>query len=259
MGVKPLPNLSDLLYRAVDGVFAVDTRQRIVLWNAACGQLLGISSKDALGHNCSEILQGIGPTGQSFCQTRCDVAGLINGRQATCGFPIHVRSSGDKNLKFWVNIILVPSLHDDSWLCVHLLRRDAPLDVLDVLENTVPGVRPGREDNSRAGDSPPPPVPCPLTARERMVVELLAEGLSTGAIAKVLGIRLVTVRNHIQHIQAKLGVHSRAETVAYAYRHNLVQGISHVRAGGPKEKTQPAKAGRATRMNERVQAKREGR
>ncbi len=106
------------------------------------------------------------------------------------------------------------------------------MDILDVLENTIPGTKPRREDISRTDVSPPPPVLCPLTPRQRMVVELLAEGLSTVAIAKVLGIRLVTVRNHIQHIQAKLGVHSRAETVAYAYRHNLVEGISYVRAGG---------------------------
>lgn len=235
--MRSLPNLSDLLYRAVDGVFAVDTHQRIVLWNAACSQLLGISSKDALGHNCSGILQGTGPTGESFCRERCDVAGLIKGRLAPSGFPIHVRSSDDKNLKLWVNIILVPSLHDDSWLCVHLLRRDAALDVLDVLENTIPGANPGRKDISRTDVSPPPPVLCPLTPRERMVVELLAEGLPTVAIAKVLGIRIVTVRNHIQHIQAKLGVHSRAETVAYAYRHNLVQGMSRDQMHRPKRKS----------------------
>ncbi|MEE8428878.1 MAG: LuxR C-terminal-related transcriptional regulator [Gammaproteobacteria bacterium] len=234
-----MPNLSDLLYRAVDGVFAVDARQRIVLWNAACSQLLGISPKDALGHNCFEVLQGINPMGRPICQKRCNVVGLIKGSPATRAFPIHLRSSDEKNLRLWVNIILVPSLHDDSWLCVHLLRRDAPLDVLDVLQDTIPGVRPGREDNSQAGVSPPPPVPCPLSSRQRMVVELLAEGLSTVAIAEVLGIRLVTVRNHIQHIQAKLGVHSRAETVAYAYRHNLVLGTSRIRAGCPKEIAQP--------------------
>jgi DNA-binding NarL/FixJ family response regulator len=62
----------------------------------------------------------------------------------------------------------------------------------------------------------------PLTPRQQEIVELLAEGKSATVISQELDIRLVTVRNHIQHIQAKLGVHSQAETVAYAYRHNLV-------------------------------------
>jgi len=35
-------------------------------------------------------------------------------------------------------------------------------------------------------------------------------------------ISMVTVRNHVQHIEATLAVHSQAEVVAYAYRHNLV-------------------------------------
>lgn len=229
-----MPNLSDLLYRAVDGVFAVDTRQRIVLWNTACGQLLGISSKDTLGRDCSEVFRGVSPTGQPFCRKSCDVAGLTKGQQAVRGFPIHIPSSDEKKLKLWVNIILVPSLHDDSWLCVHLLRRDTPLDVLDILGDTIPGSRLGEEYNSSIAVALPSPVPCPLSAREYMVVELLAEGLSTVAMAEVLGIRMVTVRNHIQRIQAKLGVHSRAETVAYVYRHNLIQGLSRDPAGRPK-------------------------
>ena len=61
-----------------------------------------------------------------------------------------------------------------------------------------------------------------MTPRQQEIVELLAEGKSATVISQELDIRLVTVRNHIQHIQAKLGVHSQAETVAYAYRHNLV-------------------------------------
>jgi DNA-binding NarL/FixJ family response regulator len=32
----------------------------------------------------------------------------------------------------------------------------------------------------------------------------------------------VTVRNHIQHLISKLGLHSQIEAVAYAYRNNLV-------------------------------------
>jgi len=144
-----LPNLSDLLYRAVDGVFAVDTRQRIVLWNAACSQLLGISPKKALGRNCFEVLQGLSPMGRPFCQYRCNVAGLINGCRATRVFPIHIRSSDDQDLKLWVNIILVPSLGDDSWICMHLLRRNAPLNVLDALGGALPESRPDPEKRLR--------------------------------------------------------------------------------------------------------------
>ena len=57
-----------------------------------------------------------------------------------------------------------------------------------------------------------------LTASEREVLHLLTEGLDGGAIAEKLFLSQATVRNHIQHILAKLGVHSRVEAVAFALR-----------------------------------------
>jgi DNA-binding NarL/FixJ family response regulator len=60
-----------------------------------------------------------------------------------------------------------------------------------------------------------------LTTRELQVLVLLAAGRSQGTIADELVITEKTVATHIQHILAKLGVHSRAEAVAFAHRHGL--------------------------------------
>lgn len=57
-----------------------------------------------------------------------------------------------------------------------------------------------------------------LTPRERDVLELLTEGLDGAAIAERLYLSPATVRNHIQHILTKLGVHSRVEAVALVLR-----------------------------------------
>lgn len=51
---------------------------------------------------------------------------------------------------------------------------------------------------------------------------LLARGRSQGQIAAELVISEKTVATHIQRILAKLGVHSRAQAVAVAYRERLV-------------------------------------
>jgi DNA-binding NarL/FixJ family response regulator len=56
-----------------------------------------------------------------------------------------------------------------------------------------------------------------LTAREREVLKLLARGLDQGEIATALVITPKTVSNHIQHVLAKLGVHSRAQAVSVAH------------------------------------------
>lgn len=61
-----------------------------------------------------------------------------------------------------------------------------------------------------------------LTPRELDVLRLLADGLRQAEIARVLVISPKTVGTHIEHVLAKLGVHSRAEAVAVAYRHDLV-------------------------------------
>ena len=71
-----------------------------------------------------------------------------------------------------------------------------------------------------------PPIPagvCALTAREQQILQLLAEGLAAAAISGRLYISLATVRNHTQHILAKLGMHSKLEAVAYAYRCGLIK------------------------------------
>jgi DNA-binding NarL/FixJ family response regulator len=61
-----------------------------------------------------------------------------------------------------------------------------------------------------------------LTPRELEIMELLATGHSQTAIAQQLVLSEKTVATHIQHILPKLGVHSRAEAVAFAHRQGLI-------------------------------------
>jgi DNA-binding NarL/FixJ family response regulator len=62
-----------------------------------------------------------------------------------------------------------------------------------------------------------------LTAREREVIELLAEGIKNKQIADRLFISETTVRHHLTSIFNKLGVSSRFELVIYSYRHGLAK------------------------------------
>ncbi|MBE0609969.1 MAG: response regulator transcription factor [Dehalococcoidia bacterium] len=65
-------------------------------------------------------------------------------------------------------------------------------------------------------------VPSQLTSRERQVLLALCRGCSTDAIASELGVSPTTIRNHVQHLLAKLAARSRAEAVALAYREGLI-------------------------------------
>jgi DNA-binding NarL/FixJ family response regulator len=54
-----------------------------------------------------------------------------------------------------------------------------------------------------------------LTPREREVAELLARGRSTRQIAADLVISVATVRVHVDHLMAKLGLHSRTQVALW--------------------------------------------
>lgn len=61
-----------------------------------------------------------------------------------------------------------------------------------------------------------------LTAREREVLRLLAQGLDNHAIAMKLGFRYATARSHVRNLLAKLEVHSKMEAVVKAAELGLI-------------------------------------
>lgn len=60
-----------------------------------------------------------------------------------------------------------------------------------------------------------------LTAQERQVLLLIAEGRTNREIAAELFLSEGTVRNYVSSILSKLGVSNRAEAAAYAIKHHL--------------------------------------
>jgi DNA-binding NarL/FixJ family response regulator len=69
----------------------------------------------------------------------------------------------------------------------------------------------------------PPRSESALTPRELQVLRCLADGLDGSSIAQRLVISPRTVGTHLEHIFEKLGVRSRAQAVAAAYRAGLVE------------------------------------
>lgn len=63
----------------------------------------------------------------------------------------------------------------------------------------------------------------PLTARERQVLQLIAEGRTTKQIAVILGVTVKTAESHRSALMEKLDIHSTADLVRYAIRRGLVQ------------------------------------
>jgi DNA-binding NarL/FixJ family response regulator len=64
-----------------------------------------------------------------------------------------------------------------------------------------------------------------LTPREREVVQLLAEGMSSKEVAVALDLSVKTAETHRTNLMRKLDLHSVADLVRYAVRNNIVQVV----------------------------------
>jgi DNA-binding NarL/FixJ family response regulator len=62
-----------------------------------------------------------------------------------------------------------------------------------------------------------------LTAREREIVQLIAEGRSSKEVAEALGISVKTAETHRANLMRKLALHSVSELVHYAIRNQIVE------------------------------------
>ena len=65
-----------------------------------------------------------------------------------------------------------------------------------------------------------------LTRREREVLELIVRGRSNKRIALELGIAEKTVKTHVGHVLAKLGVTDRTQAALLAVREGLVRVLT---------------------------------
>lgn len=78
-------------------------------------------------------------------------------------------------------------------------------------------VRTLRDGGAAAGDASGP-----LTPRQREVLQLIAEGQSTKAIARLLDVSIKTVESHRAQLMERLDVHDVAGLVRYAIRTGVV-------------------------------------
>ncbi len=111
----------------------------------------------------------------------------------------------------------------DAGAIGYLLKDSAPQDIFGAIRDAVAGrsvlsppVASRVLDRMRRPDQA-------LTAREAELLSLLAEGLTNKELGKRLFISEATVKTHLAHIYAKLGVDSRAAAVSIALRRDGIR------------------------------------
>jgi len=202
--------LDQALARTGDGVFAITADGKIVLWNRAAEKILGYTAREAIGRACCELFVGRDDSGNRLCYKGCHVMSLVGMGDPVQSFDMQTRTKAGRPV--WLNIsILVTSNGHGGSLTIHLFRDvTATKELLNLVqERLVAPVEPPASSND-------------LTRRELEILRLVATGADTRTAADRLHVSPATVRNHVQNILGKLGVHSRLQAVAYATTHHLL-------------------------------------
>jgi DNA-binding CsgD family transcriptional regulator len=175
----------------------VDTEHRILLWNRGAERLLGRKASEVIGRRCHEVLAGRDPFGNRACHTACSPCAMLRVGEPVRNFEMTVAMPGGANASLRISTSVV---RREKWadLIVHTFES----------VETAAGVAAGEP---------------PLTPRQKDVLRLVAAGLQNKEIAAKLGLSLATVRNHVHAILDALGLHSKLEAVALAFRSGWVE------------------------------------
>ena len=177
-----------------NAMLLADEQRRIVNVNAALLQMLGRTRARLVGHRVAEIIAG-GPVAteaewQAWLAARrfSGEAALLHGD----GSVVTVQWGAETEVVTGRRLVLAVALHTSRW---------------------GPRFRRTPEDRSD---------PRLLSAREREIVRLVAQGQTGPEMADELGIAHDTVRTHVRNAMDKLGARSRAHLVAKAIAGGLL-------------------------------------
>src|SRR5205823_1719724 len=112
----------------------------------------------------------------------------------------------------------------------YVLKSQAARDLVQAIEGVCRGevyLSPGVAGAVAEAYLAPQQASAALSVRERQVLQLIAEGHSTKAIAARLAISAKTVESHRSKLMQKLDIHDTASLVRYAIRHGLTRSEEH--------------------------------
>ncbi|MEZ5307098.1 MAG: LuxR C-terminal-related transcriptional regulator [Pyrinomonadaceae bacterium] len=219
-------DIEKLVEGTADAAYALAPDGVIVAWNNGAAGLFGVSSKEAVGKQCFEILRGVDECG-SACGSDCTVREHSKKREPISSYDICFSSAGKQQ---WCNIsvMIVDEVRSETPYTVHLVR---PIDkqkrferlMMDFIKEesglpiypSKPGIEVRHVPNS-------PTAMTDLTRRETEILQCIASGMTSKKMAEKMFISPTTVNNHVQNLLKKLNAHSRLEAVRMAEKAGLI-------------------------------------
>ena len=223
----------DTLCNTGDGVFIVDANKHIIRWNRGAEKILGYSEADVLTRDCFRVLSGRA-TDKVLCSQNCKVHSAVLKGTTQKNFDMLTQTSDGEPR--WLNVTILSPPDAGEPFLAHIVRdvtqeKKTSLALEQFLADLgSPGLTLNEVTANKAMTKHPAATRYPssdklsaaLSGREIEVLTLLAEGLPTKSLAQKLNISHFTARNHIQNILVKLGLHSKAQAVSYAFKRGIL-------------------------------------
>jgi PAS domain S-box-containing protein len=213
-------DLYELLERTSDAAFAMTDSGDICSWNASAEELFGFDKAQAIGKTCFQLFAGRDTLGTLTCTENCRVRDCAAPHAAIPDFDLEVntRDSG----RIWVNVSTLVSEDPKTGRrrIVHLARSIEDRKRAESVVHRMLVV--SRELVELSEQSLRVAPVNPLSEQEHRVLRSFSEGKSPTSIVTDLKISPQTLRNHLHHINQKLGTHTRLEAVTHAIRRKLI-------------------------------------
>jgi len=213
-------DLFNLLEHTTDAAFAVTDAGEICSWNSSAEALFGFGHNEVIGKTCFEVFKGLDVLGTLMCKERCHVreCAAHHAPIPDIDLEVNTRNGG----RIWVNMSTL--VHEDPKTgrrrIVHLARSIEDRRRADAVVQQMLVVS---KQLAEASDRSLRPAPVnPLSEQEHRVLHRFSEGKSPADIVRELEISPQTLRNHLHHINQKLGTHNRLEAVTHAIRRKLI-------------------------------------
>jgi PAS domain S-box-containing protein len=214
----PVRDALELIAESKAPAYGMDRQDRLVYWNEGAEKALGWSAGEVLGKMCFDVLAGRDLFGNLYCTRECPVVRSAIAGEEVQPFLIDVKKKGSsKPIKLIVRPVPLPAAGPSFAVLMHFLASEGP-----GVDSLISSLRAGVREPAGLPPVDPPISVSPLSAREREIVMLLANGYAALNISAKLNLSLKTVQNHINNVLRELKVHSQVEIVALSFRRGWI-------------------------------------
>ncbi|MEN8163233.1 MAG: LuxR C-terminal-related transcriptional regulator [Acidobacteriota bacterium] len=196
---------------------ATDRNNLVVALNGLFGDLVKRSADEILGVNLFQLLDARDIFGNVLNRENEGLHEMVQSFELVKDFKLNITTGEERHLFVGVSIVIVLEPDSDDYHLIYLttqIQRRRRSD--QFLDQILVGVGAGTDGTYVGEEARGMAEVFRLTARQKEVLRLLADGKNSNEISDILCLSIHTIRSHIQKILRVLEVNSQLEAVTKA-------------------------------------------